>query len=894
MIESLHDILGGFLLGLGVLVGPPAAIALWMEKRNKAGFSLFLPLVLFSITGFFLISGFIARFAVPSVWTFAMCSTVAGLLCVIVAEYLRTSNVDTPLVEASSGKTIFAIALVLSTAAIVDCVWIYLSQSWGYDGRPPHVLSPMQLDPQRNANLVASILRGDTGFFLPDSPVLYQLLWYRGTATLLAALPDSTMRYFQIGGLTLLTGWILYLVLLLMILRELPKRMPKTLLLILLCAVILFDARIDDLGVFKAFVNLLYSEKEWIATGFQYFSIKLLVLTAPQHSLFLILLAATIYFRHLRVGLNVWRAPIWSIFAIAAVVASPVLAAFAMPSYAVADAFIYVRRDWRVGARRFLALCGVAVVAFILHWVVIGFPPSDLFGRTDAVQLKTLWKDGLNVSVQAIPLAPVAIGGLVLGLCAPVFVMMHVGGLWKPNTDRLYSATKVMVVTSVIVFVLWNVIITDVELRRHSSMVIVVLLSLATGLLATRVIEKLNSRFGWIAITALVGVGVALDYRLIDAFTSPRATTISADIPWGDYFAANRFLAQTMHVGGVIAASGEGVVLPIANNIATTLAPKLAIVAHQRVLGSGAELLSLMRDMGGVRSGDLNLRWLSSARRVGFDTVVWGPVEESMWGVFGRRVLLDTAVFLRSFGEVGVFQYNREDSARVIGDFDNAEKQAFLERVACNAYTRKRLRESSSTAQLKAGDMVDGGLEPGQNPIRCDQALLFAPLPVVPALGEVGREIDVARVAVSRQSSIRSRLAIHGPEHALRARSNNSEISPDGRSLTETERSAWWEIDLGRNYPLAAVQIERAVGPGLTNTEHFFVLISAEPFSEKLPEDPFKSGRSMYLVNSDWPSGRPFATPSAHGRFLRIQLDGEGILALNRVRVWERAESATK
>lgn len=890
MIESFHDILGGFLLGLGVLLGPPAAIALWMEKRNRTGFPLFLPLVLFSITGFFLISGLIARFTVPSVWTFAVSATLASLLCAIVAEHLRIPDGDAPFLGVSSGKTILFIALMLSTAAIVDCVWIYLSQSWGYDGRPPHVLSPMQLDPQRNANLVASILRGDTSVFLPNSPVLYQLLWYRGTATLLAALPDTTIRYFQVGGLTLLTGWVLYLVLLLMILRELPKEVPKALLILLLIsAVVLLDARVDDLGIFKALVNALHSGREGSSAGFQYFSIKLLGLTAPQHSLFMVLFAATVYFRELRTGFSVWSVPIWAVFAVAAVVASPVLAAFAMPPYAAADAFIHGRCDRRVGVRRFLALCGVAFAAFILHWVVIGFPPSDLFGRTEAVQLKTLWKDGLNFPVQSMLLAPVAIGGLTLGLCASIFVLMYVRELWNLNTDRLYSATKVMVVTSVIVFGLWNAIITDVELRRHSSMVLVVLLSLATGLLATRGIEKLNSRFGWIVLTALVGVGVTLNYRLIEDFSSPKVTTISADIPWGDYFSANRFLAQSMHVGGVIAASGEGVVLPIANNVAITLAPKLAIVAHQRVSGPGAELLSLMRDMGGVPSGDLNLRWLSSVRRNGFDTVVWGPVEESMWGVFGRRVLLDTAVFIRSFGEVGIFQYNREDSAKVVGDLSNTDKQAFLERVACNAYIRKRLRDSGSIDQLKAGEMMGGGLDLGQNTTRCDQALLSAPLPMVPALGEVGQEIELARVAVARQSSIRSGLAIHGPEHALRVKLINSEISPKERSLTNTERGAWWEIDLGRHYSLAAVQIERAVGSGLTNTEHLFVLISAEPFSEKLPEDPFKTGHSMYLVNSDWPSGRPFATSSANGRFLRIQVDGVGILALNRVRVWERS-----
>ncbi len=286
----------------------------------------------------------------------------------------------------------------------------------------------------------------------------------------------------------------------------------------------------------------------------------------------------------------------------------------------------------------------------------------------------------------------------------------------------------------------------------------------------------------------------------MDAFSSSTSTTISADVPWGDYFAANRFIADSMHVRGVVAASGEGVVLPVANNVVPTLAPKLAIIAHQRVSGPAADFLFSLSGMGGVRSADLNRRWLDTARRAGFDTVVWGPVEESMWGVFGRKVLLDAAVFKASFGHVGIFQFPVESGAdTAAAEYRNGARQAFLEKSSCSAYVRKRLREN-------------------QGQPYCDPALLLPPSPTMPDPGSVGHEIDLTSVAIARQSSIRSRMASHGPAHAIRSRPSKLDTVYEEMAITETERNAWWEVDLGRNYPLAAVQIKRAMRNTLSNS----------------------------------------------------------------------------
>ena len=903
MSNSFFEMSIAFSIGFVIFFGPALILVASLKKDTQSKYQQLIPLVLLYLIAFFLASGFIARFFGPSVGALIVCILIAALLCALAARSLK-NECDVQL-EKRDSHISFWISIILSTLAIASCAWIYCSLSWGYDGKAVNIVSPMQLDPQRNTNIVASILRGDLGVFLPNDPMLYQLLWYRGAALLMTILPSTVTPYFQVGGLTLLMGWALYFVLLSLILRRRQHYVPNLMLIIVLSTLLIVDARVDDLLPFKRVVDLIYGGVEHPPINLEYFSLKLLALTAPQHCLFFIFFIGAIYFRDFDSRIIFWRIPFWALLAISAIVTSPVLAAFAFVPYGFADLLVSSLSSVRFAVRRSLNIAYVAVAAFFIHWIVIGFPPSDLFLRKGAISLTTFWSDAFNFQDRIIPFIPFWIFGFTLGAYIVALLLRRIMPL-SDSDRKLYASLNILLVTLISTFILWNIVLTDFETRRHSSMVLVVLISLICGMLSISIFTRLKSQLGKIFVFAIFIVGVALEFNFIASYTIYQPNLLAKDIPWNDYFLANKFLSQNQRHRGVIAASGEGLVLPISNTAAVTLAPTLAMIVHQRALGAGGELIGLIRipnDKGALKSSEIDGQWLGVARRAGFDTVIWGPVEEMLWGSFGRRILTDSAMLIASFGEVGIFEYPK---GIVINTDNRAEliRKSFFAKVACNAYIRKQLRKlQSNTIPPSERHALDQGMinsPNAENLIKlissdfdrqsiCNLESLLKPLAIESSGVAHERELQLNNLAKARQSSIRSnRIDIFAPNHAFEIPSPRNDGNREKIVFTENESEPWWEVDLGRNYDIAAVQIDWATYPLARMDANLYLLISSKPFPEKVPADPYKLEENVFLVSRDLiKKGSPISTQSVRGRFIRIQVDGDGYLALERVRIWE-------
>lgn len=922
MTNLFFEIFNAFSIGFLIILGPSILVASTLKEGRLIWPKQLMPLMLFFLAVFFIASSLFVRFFVPSLGSLIASILIATALCTLLARTLKY-KIKNEFVE-KEGSKYFWISVILSTLAIASCVWIYCSLSWGYDGKIANIVSPMQLDPQRNANIVASILRGDKGVFLPNDPILYQLLWYRGAALLMTALPATTTPYFQVGGLTILTGWMLYFTLVTIALRSRRDGRFNLIPLLALTAYLLVDARVDDLNFFKTIINLLYGGQTHPSINLEYFSLKLLALTAPQHSLFFIFFVGAIYFRDFSSKFLIWRVPLWSFLAVSAVISSPVLAIFLFPSYALADILVSCLSNLRTGARRALELCSIAVTAFCLHWVIIGFPPSDLFDREGAVSLTSIWNEGFSFQNRIIPLIPFWIFGFTLGTFI-IYLAWSKFKSFRKSNSRYCSSANTVLITSLIIFILWNILITDVETRRHSSMVLVVLLSFLSAILYSQMFTAYQSRWSHLYVIAIFLVGIVLEFKFIRAYTTDAVSVLSQDIPWNDYFLANKYLKENERHRGVIAASGEGVVLPIANSAAVTLAPALAMMVHQRASGEVKKLVNSSRNSyykGGLLSSEIDLQWLKNAQNAGFDTVIWGPVEEAVWGSFGRRILTDSATLKATFGEVGIFEFSTRNALNIKSHPNKEEeiiRKIFFEKVSCNSYIRTKIRElkiklaylpegyyieKSKLDSLEGREFIGSSLRDVLKESQCNDNILLTPLAKEYHFVGHEKELQLSAIGIARQSSIRSnRIDIHGPRNAIKATSLDKEVNskslnvredkanPWPISFTDDEASAWWELDLGRNFAIAAVQIEWATSLRANIDKHLYLLISTHPFPEESPVDPYKSEGNMFLVSRDLIKlNNPISTQSALGRFIRIQIDGDGYLALKQIRIWINPE----
>ncbi|MBK8065026.1 MAG: hypothetical protein IPK29_14000 [Betaproteobacteria bacterium] len=434
--------------------------------------------------------------------------------------------------------------------------------------------------------------------------------------------------------------------------------------------------------------------------------------------------------------------------------------------------------------------------------------------------------------------------------------------------------------------------ITDPELRRHASMVMVSGMALVSGSILLMLAKQqhwfLSMRFAIVAFLMML----LLDLRFVHSYTSEARTVIAQDIAWKDYFDTNRYIA-TLRPKGVIASSGEGLVLPIVNEVATALVPKLAVLAHQRVSGEAVALLQGSSSMGAVEIGHINRQWLSLARAAGFDTVVWGPVEEARWGHFGRRILLEGAEWLAQFGEVGVYRFPAAALGGMVRSVRQVREGTAFNHV-CTAHIRSALRRagiklvsdlngysvrSGSLGAIQVGTRLDKDLGGGREEVPCDLELLRSSAPIEASADSLQRRVVLDSSMTVQQSSNGDGSGRFGPETLLEgARSNDGMDSSSRYALTGWEREPWWQIDLGQEFDLTAIQVDRATPPPPYGVQHLAIVISEKPFQRE-SVDPFTYGSRSYFVDGDWPRNRPIGVSGTRGRYVRVQLAGDGALS---------------
>jgi hypothetical protein len=886
------DLVSAFLLALAVFFGP-STIALRSTPRWASPSLIEVGVVAFvGVASFFTLSALLRGWLAYGVGFLFVVLAATTAVCVAIRRYW--SHEFAAAAHSPAGIPALAIIALLSTAGIADCSYIFSAQNWGADGSAAHVVSPMQLDPRRNANVALALLRGSDTLFLPGSRLLHQVFWYHGGASLLGALPDELSRYHQMAGITLATGWVLYATMLWAVLVIRPGLLAWPIAAFAFAAILLLDGRIDDTNVLLRMIAGIDPTNPDSVNYLQYFSIKLLALTAPHHALFAAFFAGVVVTRLNSHPTRAWRLPPWAFLTVFATLTSPVLAAIAFPFYFAAESILWIRGGIRECLLRTTDILFVGVLAFAAHAVVLRFPLHELFLRTGAVELQTLW-NGFRPPLRLAPGAFAIANGVVGALFTLGIALCGMRSVHRVLDARARRWLLVTGMATLLTFAFWNGVVTDVELRRHASMITAILASIFVVALFASLTPTLRQR-PWIAALAFAWTATALaqDYRLTRSLTDPGRSAIATDIPWIDYYAANAYLRAHRQTATVFAASGEGIVLPIANEVATAIASKLAILAHQKVSPALSEFLNARTNKGAFDAGEITEQRIAEARKLGFDTVVWGPVEEHVWGFVGRNSLLTSARLIARFGQVGVFDLRSRQSGP--GD----EVSQFLENVRCEALARSDLRADGYRILYKAGEYTVSGSREGVSykgdslgglvwllqSRKCMDGRL-EPVVIRPLIKQpLERYVNLSQGLEARQSSIAGAEITHGPKNALDGNiwGLRSDRQP-AISHTAWEFQPWWEIDLGQSRRISTAQIwgeHEAFADRLTA----FVVIVTDG---RLPPRydalrPPRAGRVFFFPGT-MKTGDVLPI-SSEGRFLRIQLVGAGYFIASEVQVW--------
>ena len=123
---------------------------------------------------------------------------------------------------------------------------------------------------------------------------------------------------------------------------------------------------------------------------------------------------------------------------------------------------------------------------------------------------------------------------------------------------------------------------------------------------------------------------------------------------------------------------------------------------------------------------------------------------------------------------------------------------------------------------------------------------------------------------------------------ASRANDGNTNGAFGGSSVTHTgfDSQAWWEVDLGGVYGIADIDVFNRTDCCGERLSNFYVLVSDAPFaSTDLATTTNQAGVSAWFLTGTADASESFSI-NRTGRYVRIQLAGNGYVSLAEVLVW--------
>jgi hypothetical protein len=551
---------------------------------------------------------------------------------------------------------------IIAIAAVLPSAYIYVHQGF-FPGSGETFFAPGITDQLRNANLIAALAENRQSVYFPNSDLIYQIAWHHAVANATALLPSPELSWLPRSlGASLVTGALCYASILWVVV-VLRGRHLSFFGLLFVSALALSDA--DIAGALWTLVKaghlgIAANGLTVLRTPYRYFSIALTTITAPQHASFFIVcsLSAALLYRSGLIGLSDSRKtaviPGFIFTAIAGVI-NPIL--FVLAAVPIGGAVLLLS----VGESRkifltFICSAGVVVGALVLHQLFLNFSIIELFTRplvTESASgpfgVDLFGEDGEFWTLRRLPaLIPEALGcvGLVFGIALVMAAFTQPRRLLDP-----------LPVAWILGLLTWNLIFVETEIQRHFSMVAVVMALVGIGLLLPRTFVFL--RWFNVGFVAVAGIALFLHSYSVHSFAH-RGHSLPMVVSWPDYFCVGNLIRAKYPGLSVVTRTPDDLYLPIAAEFTTAMVWSQVAFVHQRVGDADAAIFDRINSGNDQHLFKRNVltrpqQTLDALLRLGFNGLVWGPIEENSWGPKVREALTSPAGFLGSCGRVSLY-----------------------------------------------------------------------------------------------------------------------------------------------------------------------------------------------------------------------------------------------
>jgi hypothetical protein len=182
--------------------------------------------------------------------------------------------------------------------------------------------------------------------------------------------------------------------------------------------------------------------------------------------------------------------------------------------------------------------------------------------------------------------------------------------------------------------------------------------------------------------------------------------------------------------------------------------------------------------------------------------------------------------------------------------------------------------------------------------LRSNIALALIPLTLVLAISCSQRDRNVSRLSTLQnfaegQPATQSSTAYGGSAARAVDGKTNGAFGAGSVTHTGSNRTAWWEVDLGQTISIATIAIWGRTDCCTDRLSNFYVLVSRDPFtSTSLSETLQQPGVRSFQIAGQAHTPSEEITIGATGRYVRVQLAGTNYLALAEVQVFGQLEAA--